>query len=66
MVSKAKAATQQQCNEKKKKPDREIVQVFFRAPAEIIEKVEQAIETRAIPSSRQNWMLEAIVEKLER
>lgn len=49
-----------------KKAKREIVQVFFRAPADIIEQVETAMTARAIPGTRQNWLLEAILEKLKR
>ena len=45
---------------------REIVQVFFRAPAEIMERADQAAKARTIPTTRQNWLLEAILEKLER
>ena len=45
---------------------REIVQVFFRAPADIMEKADAATQARNIPTTRQNWLLEAILEKLER
>jgi hypothetical protein len=45
---------------------RKIVQVFFRAPADIIERADEAAKSRPIPSTRQNWLLEAILEKLER
>ncbi len=45
---------------------REIVQVFFRAPAEIMARADQAAQARTLPTTRQNWLLEAILEKLER
>ena len=45
----------------------EIVQVFFRAPSDLIEQVEAAAKSRRpIKATRQNWIIEAIVEKLER
>lgn len=40
--------------------------VEFRAPAEIMERADQAAKARTIPTTRQNWLLEAILEKLER
>ena len=64
MASKAKAVAQPRGKGKTNEPERQIVQVFFRAPAEIMEKVDQAVKARTIPSSRQNWILEAIVERL--
>ncbi len=42
------------------------MQVFFRAPAEIMERADQVAKARTIPTTRQNWLLEAISEKLER
>jgi len=45
---------------------RKIAQVFFRAPANLIERVERVAKARAIPVTRQTWLLEAIMEKLER
>ena len=64
MASKTKATIQARGKGKTSEPERQIVQVFFRAPAEIMEKVDRAIKARTIPSSRQNWILEAIVDKL--
>lgn len=47
--------------------DAEIVQVFFRAPSDLIEQVESAAKSRRpIKATRQNWIIEAIVEKLDR
>jgi len=45
---------------------RKISQVFFRSPAELIKRVERVAKARAIPVTRQTWLLEAITEKLER
>ena len=45
---------------------RKIAQVFFRAPANLIERVERVAKARAIPVTRQTWLLESIMEKLER
>lgn len=49
-----------------KKGHRQISQVFFRAPTDLIERVEQFAKERDIPVTRQTWLLEAIIEKLER
>ena len=65
MVSKTQTTSKPRVARKKTETEREIVQVFFRAPAEIMEKVDQAAKSGTIPSSRQNWILEAIVEKLD-
>jgi hypothetical protein len=50
----------------KKGASRGISQVFFRAPSDLIERVERLAKGRTIVASRQTWLLEAIVEKLER
>jgi hypothetical protein len=52
--------------EPKRESVRKVVQVFFRAPGHIIEQVEAAVKGRILPTTRQNWLLEAILEKLER
>ena len=49
-----------------KAQNRKIAQVFFRAPEALIERVERIAKARAIPVTRQTWLLEAIMEKLER
>ena len=47
--------------------DSELVQVFFRAPGDLVEQVEAAAKSlRPIRASRQTWLLEAVVEKLQR
>ena len=44
----------------------DISQVFFRAPAHLIKRVERLAKGRTIAATRQTWLLEAIIEKLER
>lgn len=35
-------------------------------PVNIHDRIDQAAKARTIPSTRQNWIFEAILEKLER
>jgi hypothetical protein len=49
-----------------KSSEKKLTQVFFRAPGDLIAKIEKIAKSRVIPTSRQTWLLEAIVEKLER
>lgn len=40
--------------------------VILRLPADIIGRVDQAVKARRIKTPRHTWLLEAVVEKLER
>lgn len=40
--------------------------VILRIPADIIERVDQAVQARRIKTPRHTWLLEAILEKLDR
>lgn len=42
------------------------VAVTIRLPAELVMQIDQACDLRQIPVSRNNWFMEAVVEKLER
>jgi hypothetical protein len=41
-----------------------VVPVLLRIPSEILDKVDLSVKARRIPTPRQTWILEAIVEKL--
>jgi hypothetical protein len=43
-----------------------IVPVILRVPDEILEKVDASVQARRIKTPRHTWLLEAILEKLER
>jgi hypothetical protein len=40
------------------------VPVTVRIPANIVQKIDQDLEHRLVPVSRNNWLLEAAIEKL--
>jgi hypothetical protein len=40
--------------------------VILRIPTDILERVNQAVETRLVKIPRHTWILEAIVEKLDK
>ena len=42
------------------------VPVTVRLPEDVIEQIDQQLDHRAIPLSRNNWLLEAAIEKLRR
>jgi hypothetical protein len=42
------------------------VPVTIRLPQEIVAQIDDALERRDVPLSRNNWLLEAAVEKLKR
>jgi hypothetical protein len=44
---------------------REEVGVALRLPLDLIDRVDAAVESRRIPLSRHQWILEAICEKLD-
>jgi hypothetical protein len=41
------------------------VPVTVRLPADIVEKIDLDLERRVVPMSRNNWLLEAAIEKLK-
>lgn len=43
-----------------------VTSVILRVPSEIIERVDEAVQGRRIKTPRHTWLLEAIVEKLDR
>lgn len=49
-----------------KEESKETVMVNLRAPAEVIAQVDEAVAARKPKISRHYWLLEAILEKLER
>lgn len=42
------------------------VPVTVRLPQDVIERIDQQLDDRDIPLSRNNWFLEAAIEKLRR
>ena len=40
--------------------------ITVRMPEPLLRRIDRCIETRDVPISRNNWLLEAAVEKLER
>jgi metal-responsive CopG/Arc/MetJ family transcriptional regulator len=42
------------------------IAVTIRLPEELVAQIDLACDQRQIPTSRNNWLLEAAVEKLER
>ena len=42
------------------------VSVTVRLPEDVIERIDQQLDDRDIPLSRNNWFLEAAIEKLRR
>jgi hypothetical protein len=42
------------------------VPVTIRIPEEVVQEIDLDLERRAVPVSRNNWLLEAAIEKLRR
>jgi hypothetical protein len=42
------------------------VPVTIRIPAEVVQKIDLELQRRPVPVSRNNWLLEAAIEKLKR
>lgn len=40
--------------------------VVLRVPAEIMTRIDQAVQARRVKTPRHTWLLEAVMEKLER
>jgi hypothetical protein len=51
---------------RKRKPAFPRVAVTIRLPKEVIRKIDQDLDQRDIPLSRNNWLLEAAIEKLRK
>jgi len=45
---------------------RDRVAITVRAPEPLLRRIDHYIEARDVPISRNNWLLEAAVEKLDR
>ena len=43
-----------------------VAPVILRIPSQMLDRVDAAVQARAVPTPRTTWILEAIVEKLER
>ena len=50
----------------KRRPVASRVPVTVRIPEDVIERIDQQLDDRDIPLSRNNWFLEAAIEKLRR
>jgi hypothetical protein len=46
--------------------EKETVPVILRVPEDILERVDSSVQARRIKTPRHTWLLEAILEKLER
>ena len=53
-------------NKKKEKQQRDVVPISLRLPREFSERIETVLEKRALKIPRHTWLLEAVIEKLER
>ena len=45
---------------------RKINKVLLRMPVELRARVDEAVDARTLPITRHSWLLEAVLEKLER
>jgi hypothetical protein len=43
-----------------------VTSVIVRVPADVMERIDQAVQARRIKTPRHTWLMEAIVEKLDR
>ena len=50
----------------KRRPVSERVPVTVRLPEDVIEQIDHQLADRDVPLSRNNWLLEAAIEKLRR
>lgn len=50
----------------KKKAKKEIVSVSLRLPSELCNRIEEVLKKRALKTPRHTWLLEAVIEKLEK
>ncbi|SMF97860.1 hypothetical protein SAMN02949497_4872 [Methylomagnum ishizawai] len=45
---------------------KEITPIILRVPSDIIERVDLAVKNRRVKTPRHTWLIEAILEKLDR
>jgi hypothetical protein len=50
----------------KRRPAIERVPVTIRLPSDVVKEIDHDLDQRDIPLSRNNWLLEAIIEKLRK
>ena len=50
----------------KKKEKKEVIPVTLRLPGELSQRIEAVLQKRAFKMPRHTWLLEAVIEKLER
>ena len=53
-------------NVPRRKPPATRVPVTIRIPEEVVQEIDLELERRPVPVSRNNWLLEAAIEKLRR
>ncbi|MEM7756916.1 MAG: hypothetical protein AAF298_02115 [Cyanobacteria bacterium P01_A01_bin.40] len=66
LIEKGGSAARQNKKNSNKKQQKDIVPISLRLPREFSERIETVLEKRALKIPRHTWLLEAIVEKLER
>ena len=47
-------------------PSSETMTINIRPPVSLVEQIDQAVSRRVIKTSRHTWLMEAIIEKLQR
>ena len=52
--------------QQKRRPTLQRLAVMVRLPEEIVSQIDEHLQSRVVPLSRNNWLLEAAVEKLKR
>ncbi len=50
----------------KKKPKKDVIPVTLRLPSEFESRIETVLQNRTLKIPRHTWLLEAVIEKLER
>jgi hypothetical protein len=50
----------------KRRPASTRVPLTVRLPEDVVERIKQQLDDRDVPLSRNNWLLEAAIEKLRR
>ena len=50
----------------KKKPKKDVIPVTLRLPSELDSRIEAVLQNKPLKTPRHTWILEAIIEKLER
>jgi hypothetical protein len=53
-------------NGSRRRSARKRVPVTIRLPDDVVERIDQDLGSRDVPLSRNNWLLEAAIEKLRR